>query len=431
MIGVVGLNHKTASLDIREKYSISNEEIESFSEIVLQQTDVMELVVVSTCNRIEIYYYHEKSCNNKSNKQIIELLHLFKGVKHLNPTHFYTHAHTDAVKHLYRVISGMDSMVIGEDQVVKQIKDAYLLCTDLALTDAMLMRLFQMSFKTGKEVRTATPIQQGATSISYAAADVCEKEFFDLSDKRIMIIGSGETGRLAMLHLKKKGVKHFLLSNRTYEKAVTLAADFKGVAIPFEEYTHYLSECDIIITATAAASFLISKAEMLKAVKKEGRRQPQVLIDLSVPRNIEASVNDLEHIRLYGVDDLKSIIDTTATNRKETFVEADKIIDHNCDVYYEWVDSRALRPIIKAITAQLEAINTNELDNFRPELSEKEFEVVRKYGNHLAKRYIKTIIKKIVQMSENGKSTHVLRSVNQLFETETTTNDKSTRKHSI
>lgn len=429
MIGVVGINHKLASLDIREKFSIADDELESFSEQILRQTDVEEMVVISTCNRTEIYYYHEKSCNNKSNKQVIEILHRFKGVAEVETEHFYAYAHIKAVKHLFRVISGMDSMIIGEDQVVKQVKEAYMKCTDLALTDAMLMRLFQMSFKTGKQVRTATSIQQGATSVSYAAADVCEKEFKDLSKKRIMVVGSGETGRLAMLHLQKKGVQHFIVSNRTYEKAVTLATEFKGVAIAFHEFRHYLSQCDIIITATGATSHLISRDEMAEAIKLEGRRQPQVLIDLSVPRNIEKSVGTLDQVSLYGVDDLQTIIKDTEVARKETFVEAEKIIDTITDEYFEWVDSRALRPIIKAITAQMEKINEEELKSFKPELSDESFATIKKYGNHLAHKYTKTIIKKIVQMTENGKSTHVLKSINQLFETETVNDDKSTRKH--
>lgn len=430
MIGVVGINHKKASLDIREKFSISEAELPGFSELIFQQTDVQEMVVLSTCNRTEVYYYHDKSCNNKSNKQVIEILHQFKGVKEIAKDNFYLYSHVDAVKHLFRVISGMDSMVIGEDQVVKQVKDAYMKCTDLALTDAMLMRLFQMSFKTGKQVRTATAIQQGATSVSYAAADVCEKEFDDLTEKRIMIVGSGETGRLAMLHLQKKGVKHFIVSNRTYEKAVTLATEFKGVAVAFSEFAHYLSQCDVIITATGATTHLISHDEMAKAIESENRRQPQVLIDLSVPRNIEKAVGNLDHVKLFGVDDLQSIIRDTEVARKETFAKAETIIDKITDEYYEWVDSRALRPIIKAITAQMENINKEELKNFKMEFSEEVYTIIKKYGDHLAQKYTKSIVKNIVRMSENGKATHILRSINQLFETETVKDDKSTRKHS-
>ena len=430
MIGVVGINHKKASLDIREKFSISESELPAFSERIFQQTDVQEMVVLSTCNRTEIYYYHDKSCNNKSNKQIIEQLHQFKKVAEIDKRHFYLYAHVEAVKHLFRVISGMDSMVIGEDQVVKQVKNAYMTCTDLALTDAMLMRLFQMSFKTGKQVRSCTAIQQGATSVSYAAADVCEKEFNNLSEKRIMVVGSGETGRLAMLHLQKKGVKHFIATNRTFEKAVTLATEFKGVAIAFQEFRHYLPQCDIIITATGATNHLITRDEMAKAVISDGRRQPQVLIDLAVPRNIEKSVGSLDQVKLYGVDDLQSIIRDTEVARKETFSKAEIIIDKISDEYFEWVDSRALRPIIKAIAIQMEKINKDELNNFKPDLTEVEFAIIEKYGNHLAQRYIKSIVKNIVKMSENGKATHVLKSINQLFETETVKDDKSTRKHS-
>ena len=292
MIGVLGINHNTASLDIREKFSIASNKVAEFGELILQKTEITETVILSTCNRTEIYYYHKKACIKKNDKLLMDLIHSYKKVEKDYSHLFYTHSNTDAVNHLFGVTSGVDSMVIGENQIVNQVKSAYLLCTNLALTDAVLMRLFQKSFEAGKKVRSETNIQKGASSISFVAVDKCIKLLGNsLKDKKVFIIGTGKTSRLVLEKMKNQGVSKFLFTNRTFETAQEFADNHKGFTIEFNDFKNYLNDYDIIITATGSGEILIDKSD-IKTTEK------QILIDLAVPRNIHQNVGEKENCTL-------------------------------------------------------------------------------------------------------------------------------------
>lgn len=415
MIAVLGINHKTAHVDVRETFSLSKSDIKPFSDIVLQKTEITEIVILSTCNRTEIYFYLPKACCNRTVKELTELFHEYKGISSSYKESFYVHKGKDAVKHLFRVTSGADSMVIGEDQIVKQVKEAYLFCTQLALTDAVLMRLFQKAFETGKKVRTETSIQRGATSVSFLAVNVCNSMVENLSEKRVLLIGAGETTKTALQHFKKKGVTQFLFSNRTFARAEKLAELHGGLAIPFEDFKHYLPKSDVIATATNSGRLLITQqdVEQYQSIHPE---LSQVFIDLSIPRNIDDKIGELPKASVICVDDLQSVVDDNKENRLESITNAEAIIEAMTQEYFDWLDIRVLRPIIKTVTSNIKKINDKELEASKGNYSTHDFQVIDEYSGRLTQKYIRTFIKSLKDISVHDKDVKTLKKIQQLFE---------------
>jgi glutamyl-tRNA reductase len=414
MIGVLGINHKTASQDIRELFAFTKEDVLTFSELVQQKTEITEIVVLSTCNRTEVYYFHQKSCNKRTTGLLVELLHSFKGIDLNFKDSFYDYFGIDAVKHLFGVISGIDSLVIGEDQIVNQVKDAYLHSTEAALTDAVLMRLFQKSFETSKRVRTETALQHGATSISYVACDLCSKIYNDLSDKSVLFVGSGETGSLALHNMKKRGVTKAFIANRTYDKALALAKQYGGMAIGIEELPNYIPQCDIVIVATAAQNHLISKSDIQSSLI-ERNHNAQVYIDLSVPRNIDKSIADLEKVKLFDVDDLQEIVDSNTDKRLQSIDQARVIINEMAEEYMVWYEYLTLRPVIKSITMNMQQFRENEMAVYKSNGDEQEFKMIDEYTNRITQKYIGMLIKNLKEISKTNPSSSSLNLINDLF----------------
>lgn len=415
MIGVLGISHKSAVQDIRGRFSFEKEEIVPFGEYLLHETDITEVVILSTCNRTEIYFYLEQPCCSDPFLTISSRLHTFKKVDKDLYNHFYAYTDALAAKHLFEVTAGVDSMVIGEDQIVGQVKDAFLNCTESAFTDVVLMRLFQKSFETGKRVRTETGIQQGATSISYVAVDLCASQFNgDLTDKQVLFIGAGETGRLALENIRKRGAGKILISNRTHERAEKLAHDFHASAIPFHDFENAIPECDIIIVATSSKDILIHKKTMTQSLIKRDHKM-QVLVDLSVPRNIEKTIASIEGITLFGVDDCQGIIDSNTEKRKQSVKTAHSIINSMVEEYFSWFESLTLRPLIKSITANMQKVKEHELAYYKrikdPEVSK----VMDDYADHLTQKYIKSFIRNLKIITKDGHSPNSLKTIQDLF----------------
>ncbi len=415
MIGVLGINHTVASQDVRQLFSFTKEDIVAFWDLLQESTSVTELVVLSTCNRTEIYYYSDRACRKHTKQSILEVLHEFKNCHEQHTDLFYHHRGIETVKHLFRVTSGMDSVVIGEYQIVSQVKEAYVYCTEKALTKAVLMRLFQKAFETSKRVRTETKVQQGATSISYVATDLCAKIYTDLTTRTVLIIGSGETGRLALQNLKHKGISKVYVANRTFENALALTDELGGTAIPFEDFMSYVPQCDIVIVATGAQNYLISK-EDIEAGMKGRDNQCQVFIDLSVPRNIEKTVDEIEEVKLYCVDDLQNIVNSSVDMRMQSIDQAQLIVDEVADEYMEWFDMLTLRPLIKSITSNLMKLRDAESAGYKSADDAKKSEIIDEYTNRITQKYIGQLIKNLKEISKNNPSTHSLNVIQELFD---------------
>jgi len=414
MIGVIGISYKTAPLEIREKFSFAKNDIVPFSELLQQETEIADLVLISTCNRTEIYFSQDKHDNQTAFELVYEVIKKFKGITDHCWHYFYHRSNAGAVRHLFEVSSGLDSQIIGEDQIIGQVKEAYITCTELALTDAVLMRLFQKSFEAGKRVRTETGIKLGITSVSSAAVEMCSSMLNGLNDKTVLMIGAGETGNLALQNIFKKGVKQIAVTNRTLETAEKTAAKYNGMAIPFDSFEKYLHGFDIVMIATAAATPIIT-AELVKRNQKIRPDHKQVYVDLSVPRNIESTVAELENIELLGVDDLQEIVKQTTEKKKESAEKAHLILDEVVSDFAEWLASRSLRPAISTISANLQAINQEELSTYRKVNTPEMQEIVDDYAQHLTQRYTRLLIKNLKDLTDNGKNIDSLKIINDLF----------------
>jgi len=414
MIGVIGISYKTAPVEIREKFSFSKDDIIPFSELLQEETEIADLVLVSTCNRTEIYFSQDKHDNQTAFELMYEAIKKFKEVTDHCWHYFYHRSNVGAVRHLFEVSSGLDSLIIGEDQIIGQIKEAYLTCTELALTDAVLMRLFQKSFEAGKRVRTETEIKLGITSVSSAAVEMCNCLLNGVTDKSVLLIGTGETGTLALQNIHKKGVKQIAVTNRTIEKAEKTATKYNGTTIPFESFEKYLHGYDIVMIATSSTIPLIT-AEMIKKTLHIRPNHKQVFIDLSVPRNIEKEVADIPNIKVLGVDDLMEIVNQTTEKKKDSAEKAKIILDEVVSDFSEWLASRSLRPAINTITSNFQTINHEELSTYKKLSTPEMQKMVDDYAQHLTQRYTRLLIKNLKDLTDNGKNIDSLKIINDLF----------------
>jgi glutamyl-tRNA reductase len=414
MIGLTGISYKTSTIDIREKFSLQKEEIIPFSELLQKETDISEIVVLSTCNRTEIYFSQDKYDFHLAAKMVYKTLKQFKGIETKHWHSFYSYVNADAVRHLFEVAAGIDSMVIGEDQIIGQIKDAYMFCTEAALTDAILMRLFQKSFEAGKRVRTETKIKMGITSISSAAVQQCISLFDNLKEKRVLMIGAGETGSLVLQNFSKNGSPKIAVTNRTEEKALALAQKHQCTLMPFDQVPPHLYLYDIIIVATGSNVPLVTH-EMAEKALKERYGKSQVYFDLSVPRNIGSEVEGLDAIQLFTIDDLQEIVNANMGKRMECIESANRIIEEIVDEYCEWLASRSLRPAIKSITYNMLKISKEELSNYNKINSEDVQLAINEFSKHLTQKYTRLFIKNLKEMTANGKNTESLKLINDLF----------------
>jgi len=414
MIGLLGISFKTTSLDIREKYAFSNEEIIRFAEYLQQETDISDIVLLSTCNRTELYFSQDQYDRQMAFDALFKAMNSFKGIDEHYWHAFYHKSNADAVRHLYEVASGLDSMVLGEDQIIGQIKDAYLFCTKAALTDDVLMRLFQKSFEAGKRVRTETAIKLGTTSVSSAAVELCIRKLGNLSYKALLVVGAGETGVLALQNFMTKGIGCTTLINRSIEHANQVAKDFEICVAPFEQLESELPKHDIVVLATSSQNHLVH-ADMVKNYIHKFEDKNQIFIDLSVPRNVEESVGNIDSVSLFTVDDLEEVVRATNEKRMECVESASGIINEVVHEYNEWLASRSLRPAIKTITSNLLAVHNKELTLNKKYESEEVQKAVEEYALHLTQRYTGMLIKNLKDLTNNGKEIDSLNIVSDLF----------------
>ncbi len=416
MIGLIGLSHKTAPIDKRELFSISQDEVIPLADFMQQETDISFIVVLSTCNRTEIYFSTSETDRLSTVEKAISALKRFKKAENQCSRFFYHKFDSEAVSHLFNLASGLDSMVIGEDQILGQLKDAYIYCTDNALTDAVLMRLFQKAFETGKRVRTETGIALGNMSVSSVAIELCARENAPLINKSALVIGAGKTGHLALQSLIKKGIGSTTIINRTEKKALELASCFESKTAKFNELQTEIGKHEIVIVATSSGKQLISQQMVEKS--KEGNNKTQIFIDLSVPRNIDIEVKKIENVKLFAVDDLQEVIKQNAEQRKNAAMKAKSIINETVNAYNDWLISRSLRPAIKSINNNLNKVYKQELENFRHFDSPETKEAVEQYTRHIIHRYSRLLVRNLKQLTNNGQNTDSLDIIKELFDIE-------------
>ncbi|RUA03204.1 MAG: glutamyl-tRNA reductase [Deltaproteobacteria bacterium] len=360
-ITLIGLNHKTAPVALRECIALSPDETIAMQAGLGEHPDISETVVFSTCNRVEVLMAAKKPEN------AVQVAKAFLArTKKVPVAQFenalYVHHDAAAFRHLFRVASSLDSMVVGEPQILGQIKEAYLAATRQKTSGPLLNRLLHRAFSVAKRIRTETGIGDRAVSISFAAVELGRKIFGTLENKKVMLIGAGEMAELAMEHLVRQRVGEIIVANRTFERGVAIARRFNGQAIRFDECQAYLKLVDVIIGSTGAKGYVITRDQVKRSLR--GRRnRPLFFIDIAVPRDIDPQINRLANCYVYDIDDLKGVVDENIQDRKEEAVKGERIVEEGVVHFQQWYESLSVVPTIVALRKKIEAIVDGEIQH--------------------------------------------------------------------
>lgn len=357
----VAINHHTATIELREALYLQENEIRDFIKYY-QNELTNEICILSTCNRTEIY------CIPKSvdltYKEIQEFLLSKKPVQNISPANFRNYFSCGAVNHLFHIAAGIDSLVIGDQQILGQVKDAYTIASEENSIGTYLQKVFQSALKVGKRVKTETELFEGPSSISAAAVQLAAKIFSDLKKKKVLVIGAGETSRLTLQNLKQKNVKDITITNRTLSRAEILAKEFDASVIPFIEFKDLLHEFDIIISATSSPEPLISRNDILNVMSRK-KNQPLCILDIAIPRDFDPSVKDIENVFYNDIDALQIIVNQNLERRQSQIPKIKKIIMEELIELFSWYNSLQISPVIRALREQFEQIRWQEYEFFK------------------------------------------------------------------
>ncbi|GAB4284921.1 MAG: glutamyl-tRNA reductase [Coriobacteriia bacterium] len=374
---LVGLSHKTAPVEIRERLTFpAHRQAEALS-LLTRYDEVAEAVIVSTCNRTEIYAV--VTGEDAGVDAVLDFMTTYHDLdQHDLVRYLYIIRGEAVIRHLFRVVASLDSMVLGEAQILGQVKEAYDHAFDNGASGRAFNKLFRQSFQVGKRVRTETEIGENAVSISYAAVELAKKVFDTLDGRTVLILGAGKMSELTAKHLVSNGVKAVLVANRTYERAEELACRFCGEAIRYDALFERMREADIVISSTAATHYVITREQVAATMKGRGGR-PLFMIDIAVPRDIEPAVNELSSVFLYDIDDLNGVVESNLEERMREARRAEAIIDEEIEAFIGWLESMQVVPTVAAIRAKAEAIRQAEFEKALKRLgglSEKELKTV-------------------------------------------------------
>jgi len=354
-----GINHKTASVDIREKVAFDPDTLDGALQALLQIQGVGEAVILSTCNRTEIYCAGDEVIQDDA---LLGWLGQFHAVEtaHLSSS-IFSYRDRDAIAHVLRVAAGLDSLVLGEPQILGQLKSAYASALEAEAVNGHLGRLFEHSFSVAKRIRTETSIGENPVSVAAAAVNMARQLFADFSDNTALLIGAGKTTELVARHLRQAGIKHLIIANRTIARAQELADVVQGQAALLEAIPDLLFEADIVISSTAAPLPILGKGAVERALKQRKHR-PFFMVDIAVPRDIEPQVGDLPDVFLYTVDDLKQVIDENLRSREDAAREAEELIQAGCEAFVSQLRVSTAGEVVKQFRAKAEALQALELD---------------------------------------------------------------------
>lgn len=392
---LVGTNHHYAPIEVRERLSTSPARLAAHLRELKRAAHLSELTLLSTCNRTEIYAAHPVYSAEEMRISIVSALSEMHG---LPRTHFesllYCKTQSDAVRHLFRVVSGLDSIAVGEAQILGQIREAFRVAQEEQTVDVTLTALFQQALSIGKRIQTETELGKGSFSIGHAAVDLASKIFDDLSQATVLILGAGKMSELTAQQLVRNNVKVVFVANRTYERASELAEKLGGTAIPYDRFPDYLVKSDIVISSTAAPHPILGKSDLLPVMKKR-RGKPLFLVDIALPRDIEANVSDLENVYLYNIDSLQEIVAEQSQNRSREIALAEQMVQEETEAFLVWKRSRDAAPAIGEIRSRLETIRLDDmaiLGNKLRHLSERELAAIetatKAMMNHVSREAI-------------------------------------------
>lgn len=365
-LALAGLNHRTAPVEVRERFAFRMEQVAEALQLLQQHPNTREGMILSTCNRVEVAITIDEEASAEA--FIAEFLAKVHGVapETLRPFLYYFEDES-AIRHLFRVASSLDSMIVGEPQILGQLKQAYSQAKEQGTIGSYLSAVVPRAFSVAKRVRSETEIGQSAVSVSYAAVELAKEIFGSLAHKRVMLVGAGKMSEAAARNLLRSGVTEILVTNRTKSRANEMASLFSGHVIPYEQFPAHLPGVDILIASSAAPEYVLTK-EIVKRALDVRRNRPMFLIDIAVPRNIDPHVNELEHAFLYDIDDLQKIVDRNLQSRVEVAETAEQIITEEVQKLEARLRARDLAPTITRLQEQLELMRVGEMTRFRGRL---------------------------------------------------------------
>lgn len=403
-IVVLGLNHKTAPVEIREKLAFDTDQTSTALRELKKRFSQVEFVLISTCNRVELYCAG-KHCQGADPAKLAEFLSEFHNIELDNFHKFlYAYEDEDAVRHLLTVASSLDSLVVGEAQIVGQVKESYKLACAAKTTGKILNRLFHCAFATSKKVYTTTSISNGRVSVAGVAVELAKQLFADISSAKVVVIGAGETGQLLVQHLLQAGAKNITVVNRSYDRGVNVAQQYDIKAEKWELLNEQLISANIAIASASVQDYLFRK-DTFKEIIAHRSEGTLLIIDIAVPRNFEPAVNELEGLYLYSIDDLEAVVEQNRKARQRDMAKGVEIVLENVTDFIEWFSSKDIGPLIGLMKKQFRQISENEMQRFfvgaRQDASCKE--VMEAMVNRVVNKLLHCVIKNVnIVAKENG-----------------------------
>jgi glutamyl-tRNA reductase len=364
---LLGVSHRTAPVDVRERLDFASRDLGAAVEALGVRQLATESVVLSTCNRSEIYVAAEQVTPVR--EDLVTFLSDYHHIARSTFTpHLFERQDGEAVHHLYRVASGLDSLIVGEPQILGQVKEAFSVAADRRSTGPLLNKLFSGSFAVGKRVRSETALGEGAVSVSFAAVQLARKIFGKLAGRHVLVIGAGEMGKLTAQHLQAQGVHEIVITSRTFAHAEALAREVGGRAAPWSELMNVLAPADIVITATGSQQPILDRAH-IESVMGRGRRDPLFIIDIAIPRDVDPAAAEIEQVFLYNVDDLQAVVQENLSKRTAEIQRAEAIVAEEVARFMAWHRSRGAIPTVVALRQRFEAIRRAELQRLEGKLA--------------------------------------------------------------
>jgi glutamyl-tRNA reductase len=418
---VVGLSHHTAPVEVREKLAVPESRLDEALARLRSYPGIKEGFLLSTCNRVEVYAVVDQVEEGQARVQeFFADTHLSLSSEQLTP-HLYWYTGDRAIRHLFRVAASLDSMILGEPQILGQLKDAFEVALSHKASGVVLNKLVRKAISVAKRVRTDTKIAQAAVSVSYAAVELAKKIFSNLSEKTVLLVGAGEMAKLAARHFVDQGVRKVFITTRDAASGIELARRFNGVPIPFDLFRRELAEADIVLCSTGASHYLITTDDVRQAVRRRMNR-PIFLIDISVPRNIDPAVKDIDNAFLFNIDDLRMRVEQNLEERRREAEKAERIVEEEVQHVLHWIQSLEVIPTIVALRNRVEAIKQAELNKALarlPNLTPRERRVVEGLASGIVNKLLHGLLVTLKTESTTGDGAMFLEAARRFFGLET------------
>ncbi|MFC1541222.1 glutamyl-tRNA reductase [Candidatus Latescibacterota bacterium] len=410
---LIGISYRTAPVDIREHFSFTADRIPGLLDEISEIEGVSECVAVSTCNRTEIYMLTDKP-HTEVERNVGRYICDVSGKDDDFLDHFYTYRGREVVEQLFQVTSGLDSMIIGETQILGQVKSSFALACDNGKTGPVFNRLFHLAFQVRKQIRNETSIGKGVVSVSSAAVLLAKDVFGCLKRKKVLLVGTGKIGTLCAKQLIDSGVSELYIANRTYEHAAELAEELSGAVIPFEDMHNMFNKVDIIITSVTSSAQIVTKKIMNK-YRNPKTGAPVTLIDMGVPRNIDPGVTELENIHLFNIDDLENVTLKNRDKRKNEAVKAKAIIVRKAEEFYSWLKEREIVPAINKLRKKCEHIRVEELKKINHTVTEETFNTIDLVTRRIVRKILHNPTITVRSSESDEDRRRLIETINELF----------------